>query len=1577
MSECLRSVIALLLVLIAGTSASGTLSAEPAEEGWVLHAVNVWPKGGERKEDYHGVNLDWRSSMAQKVEIDPERGGESRMRLDKRYLDDKTEKLLAHYFYEAIIEAPPEQIRGGERVPVAARGRRVTKGHFADHNEYTSWFKISFHGRGGTTTTYIPGDQAREVEMPDGTDDVRLEVEFKAPTLAEVRQSAKFKEQTYKKEVVPEIRFVATAGIYGGADLMTIEWKYRIGEVEAPGPEIIALDAFDANPLSWGEHDWIGDSPKPSALILAEDTRAGTSADGASALILRAEVTDEVPVVFHVLGEESGELEPLFDSRTLTLQESHFAFARYWPPEELPGQGTGESSSLAKPKRRFGGENGPESVLLEIQAVPYRPTSAGNAEAYPKGSEIAELELVRPPVVLVHGLFSNALQCWSGVWGEGKSLTVLLQKAGFVPFHVNYPRSNGGGRELFRPQDLRPSDFASNWNVVWRSPDEDHAVERQIGWMQGRQTGWLGIEEQPILSEYQRAEDFRLGGIEEALRYYREELDVAATQADVVGHSMGGLLPRVYASKAFNENYERPENFDKGDINRLVTINTPHFGSDLADLVRLLRPAVIGEESLAEWTQRFVALGLFRGLFASANNGALLDLNAKSENLGKIGATGVPSFAIATYANHGQLGKNEHDPGQAYLMAYSGIGMLFFFNPNVLQAAVEQRAREWRDAGSWQRSTAQDGRGAGAGSVGTYGEVDFSTDEGVARYTRLVHAGFDESVYYWSRYREAEFREDLRRRIEGTVLVRFGIFDAFEGEGWSPSPGGLAEDLKALLSYLVVGGNVFRASSADVEPDIPHEVVDGIRSLVFHGDAQNDGAVRVESQLGGLPESSTLTFDGIIHSFSPWDYRVQREVIRTLRWGNERFAEEGFPETAQPMPHWLPSAGLAESRVYGELGVAWSGMVQSHAEAYLSVADSEDRVVIARPVNQDSTALIAGGASTKGMAIKGKSSNWGPQRGLLAVDQKFSKIWRTKTGAARAADIAEYNGINHEVLGDLESPPRPLLYPADPEAPELEGRPFAVARALLVEVAGREYEVLIDPDEEDAEEAVFLHADGELFDWRTGREERDGSSVPIFDRDVAPTRTIDEPRKSSVLATRTPMMVLADGLSEVNPKPYLTADYDLLAIGIRRSDGFHGVPPHVESAEYHELRGYISPPQLDLVRKLNGAVHDQTDYRAGNLTHHGPEVQYAKSPYVDYPLLVFDPKSPEDGDGEMFIVRQGPVGFRDIHLKRFFGEKIRDGFNLWPNPVSKGWSWESYRPYTPERGYDVRDAPDLKEYVAEQRRPKGFPARRAEDVGGDSPEPDPAVTTSVEPEVETQPDPKPDLIAATMEELEAYAAAGNSAALNQIGFRYAKGQGVPKDEDKARDCYRRAAEAGNSAAQANYGRRFYSGIGVEQNYAEAYKWYLKSAEQGHGAALSTIGYMYEKGLHVGEDLKTAISWYEKGLAKDDRGALNRMGVLSRSGKGVPRDYGRAVELFHRCALQGDSFAQEQLALMHYQGQGTQVDKIEAYAWLNLSAAGGDETAAERRDLVEKELDARQLKLAQQRSSELRAEVEGD
>ena len=75
-----------------------------------------------------------------------------------------------------------------------------------------------------------------------------------------------------------------------------------------------------------------------------------------------------------------------------------------------------------------------------------------------------------------------------------------------------------------------------------------------------------------------------MGWTQQALNTLRNRQGrIAATQVDVVTHSMGGILARKHATGL---TYQRYDNYQQGDFNKLVTFNTPHAGSPWANVVR-------------------------------------------------------------------------------------------------------------------------------------------------------------------------------------------------------------------------------------------------------------------------------------------------------------------------------------------------------------------------------------------------------------------------------------------------------------------------------------------------------------------------------------------------------------------------------------------------------------------------------------------------------------------------------------------------------------------------------------------------------------------------------------------------------------------------------------------------------------------------------------------------------------------------------------------------------------------------------------------------------------------------------
>jgi TPR repeat protein len=69
---------------------------------------------------------------------------------------------------------------------------------------------------------------------------------------------------------------------------------------------------------------------------------------------------------------------------------------------------------------------------------------------------------------------------------------------------------------------------------------------------------------------------------------------------------------------------------------------------------------------------------------------------------------------------------------------------------------------------------------------------------------------------------------------------------------------------------------------------------------------------------------------------------------------------------------------------------------------------------------------------------------------------------------------------------------------------------------------------------------------------------------------------------------------------------------------------------------------------------------------------------------------------------------------------------------------------------------------------------------------------------------------------------------------------YANGEGVAKDEGKAVEWFKKAADQGNVDAQNNLGVMYYTGEGVPKDIAKAREWFRKAAAQGNADAKANL-----------------------------------------------------------------------------------------------------------------------------------------
>ena len=111
-----------------------------------------------------------------------------------------------------------------------------------------------------------------------------------------------------------------------------------------------------------------------------------------------------------------------------------------------------------------------------------------------------------------------------------------------------------------------------------------------------------------------------------------------------------------------------------------------------------------------------------------------------------------------------------------------------------------------------------------------------------------------------------------------------------------------------------------------------------------------------------------------------------------------------------------------------------------------------------------------------------------------------------------------------------------------------------------------------------------------------------------------------------------------------------------------------------------------------------------------------------------------------------------------------------------------------------------------------------------------------------------------------IDRLRQRADSGDSEAQFSLGYEYASGREIARDDREAVKWYRQAAEAGNTSAQSNLGVMYSKGLGVEKNANTAVKWYHRAAENGNTSAQFNLGRAYAMGEGVEKNYQKARKW---------------------------------------------------------------------------------------------------------------------
>ena len=215
------------------------------------------------------------------------------------------------------------------------------------------------------------------------------------------------------------------------------------------------------------------------------------------------------------------------------------------------------------------------------------------------------IKVYRVPVILVHGVWSDEEGSW-----KDTGFKQFLEGHGFWVATVDYREHNA---KTFDPY-----------------------VEPEIG--------------NPAIAALKSR-------IPEVLDRYNKQQHISASQVDIIAHSMGGLIARGLCQQ---NGYNAKENYMKGQIRRLITIGSPHFGAGLAGILYRLKDNWYSydEPFIALWNsiyenekdskyKRLQLKNIYSKKKSSLDKGAVESLAPDSAAYSNIHPTIVKSYAIA------------------------------------------------------------------------------------------------------------------------------------------------------------------------------------------------------------------------------------------------------------------------------------------------------------------------------------------------------------------------------------------------------------------------------------------------------------------------------------------------------------------------------------------------------------------------------------------------------------------------------------------------------------------------------------------------------------------------------------------------------------------------------------------------------------------------------------------------------------------------------------------------------------------------------------------------------------------
>ena len=188
---------------------------------------------------------------------------------------------------------------------------------------------------------------------------------------------------------------------------------------------------------------------------------------------------------------------------------------------------------------------------------------------------------------------------------------------------------------------------------------------------------------------------------------------------------------------------------------------------------------------------------------------------------------------------------------------------------------------------------------------------------------------------------------------------------------------------------------------------------------------------------------------------------------------------------------------------------------------------------------------------------------------------------------------------------------------------------------------------------------------------------------------------------------------------------------------------------------------------------------------------------------------------------------------------------------------------------------------------------------------------------------------------------------GNAAAQYQVAVMASQGAGGPKDEataalyyKKSLQTWKKEADDGDSKAALWAALVYERKLVPDSSPEKSVPYLLQAAESGNLTAQGLLAFKYRDGLGVPQDAAKAVEWFEKAASRKDLGAVMELGIMFRDGKYLPPDREKAFHWFEKGAEWKDPYSMAALADMLLEGTPSAEQAARALALYREAAAAG-------------------------------------